>query len=550
MRSARGRRRLSEASPAFFDTYYCGMTAAPHRTAWLEAVVASFRGAQLTNEQQRILLLGPRKHGKTELMITLCVMLICMFRDIRILIITPNEGHAKKRLRRIRKLLETERIKADWCSDPEAGYGPLRHEKLTERNWGATSIEVVRDSIHVEPTIEVMGAGGEPTGGHYDVILFDDVETPKRVNTSALRQATWDWYEGTVVALLEICGLMFAIGTRKHFHDLYSRWIDGTDWDVIEDSAIQEMPSKIKPIYEVSPTGRKRLVRFELSDDYKVLWDEGRPIQWLLRIKYAIDDHTFAREFQNEVQDAKNAQIKLPWIRAAQTRGAQYSLYVGAGEEGAPEWPDDLVVIQAWDLSLVDDPVHAKEADTDFAVGLTVGWQPSTELRWLMGFVRERGLDPEELEAAISDEHDQWPARTTDGLAPFVRAVVVERNSFGAIHTWGLIKRTRLPIVPHHTGRNKADPYRGLPVVRHAWQHHGWVLPSRTAEDRDALRPFVTEHHRFGLEKHDDCFLADWIFESGLMAIAHNWEQDQRRTARLAVRRARRKAQAERRVRP
>ena len=43
-----GRRALAAASPAFFDSYYCGMRSAPHRSRWLATLVETIEATIAT----------------------------------------------------------------------------------------------------------------------------------------------------------------------------------------------------------------------------------------------------------------------------------------------------------------------------------------------------------------------------------------------------------------------------------------------------------------------------------------------------------------------
>ncbi len=563
--TAPGRRLLSEHSPVFFDTYYCGMEPIPFRKKWVKRAADLYDEAKLTQDQRKLLLLGPRKHGKTESVITFCLRTVARDRNVRILIVSNKEGNAKKRLKRIKRLLGKKKITNDWCSgDPNEGLGPFRDR---DSQWTSTAIEVIRESDAIDPTIEVVGIGGAITGGHFDVIIFDDVEDPKRVKTAAARKETRDWYEGTVVPMLEPDGFMLVIGTRKHYRDLYAHMMDDLSFETIHDRAFVSEPDLVRPIHEVRG-GRRVMVSVEWEGG-EALWprsnigpqSQKRGMGYLVRVKMSYQDpKLFAREWNNDVMPDEDRLFKGAWFQAGMELGRGLSLYTGSGDPSSSEpadacaWPDDLVVVQAWDLSLVLDERAAHEGNRDFAVGLTWGWSPSTDQRYLMGLRRFRGKDPDYIQDAMVEERLRFPRWMPgwEGKVPFVRAVGVEKNSFGVIHSWGLSRRMtpygKLPVVPHiTTGKAKADPHEGLPHMQHVWKTCGVVLPSKTEEDRVITLPLREEHEGFGVEDHDDTVLAAWIAECILTVIISGWDSGERRRARREARASRREARRQRR---
>ncbi len=529
-----GRRKLAKHSPAFFDAYYCGMEPAAHRQRWMKRAIGAYVRGQLKEMRQNLLILGPRKHGKTELMVTLICLFILLNRDIRILVICSTEDNAKKRLKRIKHVLKSPRVQADWC---DATGEPLLPEKRTDQQWASTGIEVLRDAAHIEPTVEVVGIGGSITGGHYDVIFLDDVEIPKLVKNATMRQATRTWLREVVYPMLSTVGFLCALGTRKHYDDLYSHLLKDPAWGVTpewERKAIIKEPAKAEPIYEIRE-GRRELVGFNVEGDYEVLWPEWRDIHYLLRERHGTSTAVWSREYQNQVQSDEGRLFKIDWLDAAEKRGKLVSIYDGP-------FPDDLVVVQAWDLALVTDAKQAQATDSDYTVGVTWGWDPATDHRWVLGLYRNRGIDPDEMLHTILSEFERWPRHAPDGVSPFIRSVAVEKNAFATIHTWGLTTHhPGFPLVPHTTtGKNKADPYEGLPIMQHVWEKQGVVLPSRTLEDEAATLPLRAEHEGFGLEAHDDTVLACWIAERVLRVFIAQYKIAMKRIEEAARRRGRR----------
>lgn len=550
-----GRRRLSRSSISFFDSHYCGMEPTEHRKKWLTKIDRARTRAKEKCRQEKILLLGPRKHGKSETAVTICTRFICEDRAVRILLIGSTAGQASKRLRRVKKLLESKRVEDDWCSGSiKDGLGPFRNRGS---KWGDYSLEVVRPievEDHIDPTMEASGRDGAITGGHFDIIILDDVEDVKHVKNSRIRAETKEWFQEIVFPILEPDGLLLVIGTRKHRDDLYNFFMDPhMGFDVIHNRAILEEADHVEPIFEMVD-GRRKLVDVKVTGG-RVLWPRSdigpesrrRGIEYIYRVKLSYPDpKLFTREWQNEVLDDEDRMFKSPWIRAGMLLGQDVSLYTGLAPRPIVfppkhggyrvKWPD-LIVVQAWDLSLIFDEKDAEDKDSDWTVGITAGWEPATDKNWLMGIRRQRGLDPDEMEDLIIEERLRFPQYDPrrPGV-PYVRAVGVEKNSFGAVYLWGLTKRMtpygKLPLVPHTTtGSNKADPWEGVPAMKHMWKTQGVVIPSATQADNIETLPLREEFADFGVAKHDDTVLAFWIWSCIMRIVKADWIRTNRRRA-------------------
>jgi phage terminase large subunit-like protein len=501
--TAPGRRALSGHSPVFFDTYYCGMRWAAHRERWLSLFEEMQTEASMTRQKGHLLLLAPRDHGKTEALITYTARAICQNRDVRILWISASAGQAEKRMRRVKALLESDEIKADWCSDPGAGFRPWR--ETDEQKWGATQVYVARTLQSVDPTIEAVGSGGAVTGGHFDIILCDDLEDDRTTYTAGQRSKTREWFNGTVRPMLVPGGVMITVGTRKHHDDLYGHMLQDAGFRVIEDKAISQWPDSHHFDMVRDEHGRQRIKNVVIEGDGAVLWEAERPLDYLLRERNSIGQRLFSREFQNEVQDDSAAAVKWAWIEHAMALGSGLSLYQ------APEGVQGLDVVQGWDLALVTDAKAAETRDTDYTVGITWG-KDSNGTRYLLGICRKRGMSPAQLNAVVVQEYNRFVQL---GLRP--RAVAVEKNNFGELHFLGLQRTTDLPLKAHiTTGKNKADPWDGVPSLSVLFENGKVVLPSAGERDREIIEPLTRELWGLGRETHDDTVMALWITETVL----------------------------------
>ena len=500
-----GRRSLSRVSPAFFDTYYCGMRRANHRDKWLTTINSEIAQARETGVKAKFLILAPRDHGKTEAAISIVCRELCLDRDIRILWISESQGQSEKRMRRIVSLLQSARIQEDWTTCPEEGARRFGDDST----WRANILYLDRERASVDASLECIGAGGSVTGGHFDLIMCDDIQDDRNTYSAGVRSKTRDWWRGTIAPMLSRGGALVCIGTRKHHDDLFGHIIDDPTFRLMHDRAIEKWPDKYEYLRDVDGNGRE-IIKGVAVEGGRALWPEERPLDYLLLERRTIGTRLFEREFQNQVTDESSAAFKMAWLDGAVERGAPYRL---------GEIPPQVVdIVQGWDFSLVTDPKGAQERDTDFTVGITWGRDDQGN-RYLIDIFRRRGMSPTELQARVSGEYAKFGAR--------VRVVAVEKNAFGELHYLGLQRSTDLPLKGHIThARNKADPWEGVPALSVLAENGKLIFPSARDSDRERLEPLIHELYSLGKARHDDTVMALWIAETWLRKSAFTYVLD------------------------
>ena len=525
------RRRQSGRKPEFFDTYYCDMIAAPHRTGWFRTIDEAGADARNGGRKMGVLFLAPRNHGKSEAAVTIILRAICMDRNVRILLVGESQTQAVKRLARVKALMETPKVVEDWCSDPDNGFKPFRTETA---KWTEAQITVDRDRISIDPTVTAVGTGGAITGGHFDLVIFDDVESPESASTANKRRETRDWMTGTVWPTLERGGVLVAIGTRKHADDLYNHMKEHPFFQVIEDPAIYridpetgERKAYIPEHKVITKTikGKEIIERVECDDpEAHVLWHDPdidpssplvRDLNFLLSERFSMGPAQFAREYQHEVIDDESALVKMEWLKKAMERGKHLSLYEKPwavdleGEETG--LPFDPIIVTAWDLSLVTDKKRAEELNRDFSVGTTWLLDRNTNTRYLVGLNRFRGVGPQELERRVIQEHQFF---CDLGMPPV--QVRVEHNAFGELY-YSSLAGSGLPLMAHIThSANKNDAVTGVTSIRAILDKSRVVLPTRDMRSKELVQHLVEEVYLLGRTGHDDIVMSWWIAETAL----------------------------------
>jgi len=512
-----GRRWMVKASPGFFAHYYLGRDFVAHQDRWYDMFM----------QHRRLLLLAPRGHGKTEALVRVFAeSRICVDRSVRILVISKTKDEARKRVDQVRRDLESNsRIIEDFGSFSPRVVPDSRNRRpgRSSERWSSTQFYVTGRKSSRDATMESVGVGGAITGGHFDLIILDDPIELSDARSQAKRDSVWDWFQGTVLKLVEPHGKVVVIGTKKHADDLYGRIIAGDGrFEAITDRAIpdEEWLSRGEWKYLTRKGEGGRVVTYGaevIGERTEPLWPERWSLENLL-LEYKESSLTFMRELQNRMMDDAKTVFKRAYFTGGTVESLPGIVLPGCYEPtytlsppGAEYRPHPalahLHILQAWDLSLVDSKEKAERDDSDFMVGLTIGYDPSTEERWLLGFYRDRGVLPSQVTGAIKLECARF------GGGGQVRFVAVERNAFGRLHELKLRATTALPLVGHTTGKNKADPDDGVFKLVGLLENGKWRIPTGDLYSRQVAQLVENEFVGYGVESHDDIVLASWIAE-------------------------------------
>lgn len=155
-------------------------------------------------------LLLPRGHLKTTF-VTEAFAMQCIMKNpnVRILIANQVWDRARDILRAIKGHLEGSQLKYI--------FGDFVSAK-----WNEDQIIVrQRDKSLKEPTINTTGVESEQTGGHYDVIILDDLTGLQNSQTPEQREKT-KRFRRSMFNLLDPGALLIEIGTRWHLDDTFA----------------------------------------------------------------------------------------------------------------------------------------------------------------------------------------------------------------------------------------------------------------------------------------------------------------------------------------
>lgn len=164
----------------------------------------------------RKLLLLPRGHQKSTIFtVALTIQEILKNPDIRVKIISATWPLAKDLLHQTKSILEQSAL-------PEI-FGPFLQPRC---RWTTDVIDVAQRTKWLkDPTISTGGIDTGKTGGHCDLMIFDDIVTPENTTTPEQVRKVVDGYQACL-PLLDPGGKLLIIGTRYVMADIYGYIIE------------------------------------------------------------------------------------------------------------------------------------------------------------------------------------------------------------------------------------------------------------------------------------------------------------------------------------
>ena len=152
--------------------------------------------------------------------------------DITVCIYSYSSALARKFLKQIKDALESKRKLINLF--PEILFDDINKPSWQDENgdihqmvWSTEAIKVKRNSSAKENTVEASGLViGQKTGGHYNLLIYDDVVTPDSVTTSDMIQKTTKQYEMSLNTVSSGDCKIRMVGTFYHYNDTYCQILE------------------------------------------------------------------------------------------------------------------------------------------------------------------------------------------------------------------------------------------------------------------------------------------------------------------------------------
>jgi hypothetical protein len=468
------RRLMFESFPLFMsrlvDPAGRPLEVAPHHELWAKDLATS----------DRVVLLAPRSHGKTLLVLsyvlwrfwrhgrspTTCEPLPGPAGAYEVALLSATRAQALEHVATFKDLLLAN----------ETLLGPLPAPGQPGTTWSATKVRLNRGQ-----TLLARGYRTSTRGMHPALLILDDSLSDANSGTERQRDLTWRYFTGTLLPMRP--GQVIVIGTAFHRDDL---------------------------LHRLGPAGPGAALgfawhRFTALDPGTgaVLWHR-HPFEVLERLR-AADPLTFSREFQNDPRD--DAASMFPHELTARALAADLTYL--------PRYrcrPGEAVVF-GLDLAV------GEAASADYTVLVVAALDLATLRRRVLRIWRVRGLD---LAAQV--------ALVRRACADYdVTLGIVEENGF---QRWLLQELRRHPetagrIFGHATGMERSSLEDGIPALKLSLQDGLWTLPCGDPASAPLAQAWQAElaafgwrdGHLTGVGEHDDLVLATWFVERAVRRV-------------------------------
>lgn len=205
---------------------------------------------------------------------------VCRNRNIRILLVMNTATNASQKLGEIAGHIEGNEMLRRLFPEIIPDFKKVK--------WTGEAIEVNRERIWPEATVEAIGVGGKVVSRHYDLIIKDDMVSIESGSDEDIRvlsdqiQKAINWHQYSVSLFISpAVAQQIVVGTRWAFNDLIGH-IENHELDCFDQFRYGCTYSK------------------DLEEGAKPLWPERFPLETLRQIRKTQGAYKFACQYMNK----------------------------------------------------------------------------------------------------------------------------------------------------------------------------------------------------------------------------------------------------------
>ena len=163
--------------------------------------------------------------------------------ELRVLLACETEGRAAKHVRWVETQWESNTIlRGLW---PHKVWDNPQKES---KKWNERELLLPRAKDFADVSLQAIGVGGAITGGHFDVMVKDDLTTIEAANSPIVMQTAIDWHIASRALMDDPDkSLEFVVGTKWAVHDLPQHIIDNDPTVEMRKHSIVEDGKPIMP---------------------------------------------------------------------------------------------------------------------------------------------------------------------------------------------------------------------------------------------------------------------------------------------------------------
>lgn len=399
--------------------------------------------------------------------------------------------------------------------------------------WQAGAFVVAQfDDVELSEKERTWSAFGRATtflGTRVDFVIWDDAYDPTQVRTLQAHEELFGWWDDIAETRLEPGGLFILQGQRLGPDDLYRYALDkrapGPDDEVDLDGEFEPEMSGSKYHHIVFPAHfedrckgaaghRKDAAPYPegcLLYPRRLPWSKLRLVQENTPDKYEV-------VYQQNDVSLSEVLVKPLWVSGGEDLEGTYP---GCWDKDRRLWelPKNLMGETLFVASVDPSPKNFWAVQA-WALNRDPSGQETRYLLDLEGvkMASDQFLDWNAAEGCWTGLAEDW-MRLSTARGMKIGTWIVEVNAFAknlfeADHVRRWQARWNVDLLPHTTGRNKADEQLGVPIIRNRWKYGQVRLPGHNDARLQALK-LVQEVTRWrpNVKQRDDQVMAEWFFE-------------------------------------
>lgn len=270
--------------------HYDKMNAQPHveMCDFIESLIPHvLAGTTHTGQQTKGLMLVPRGCFKTTIgTVSLAIHVLERNPNARILIYSHTWDYSMQILQEIKHHLENNETFIELFGDWKEG----------SQLWDRQAIKIgLRTEAKKEPSIDTAGADKSKNGGHYDLIICDDLHEERNSANATQRAKIWNLIQN-IGPILEPGGTLLVTGTRWDERDAYSKILE-LNTKVEKENARLRLQDSHKPL---THQPYKTLIRAAFQPDLTLYAPTILTDEVLAQKRLELDDKKFAKFYLNK----------------------------------------------------------------------------------------------------------------------------------------------------------------------------------------------------------------------------------------------------------
>lgn len=465
---------FEEFDQRYFGSWVCPDCEVHHPTPQFHRDIV----AALESDEKRLVINMPPYHAKSTLVtVKNSVYTLVKNPNHRRIIVSKSLPFARTFLHSIDQLLTNPDLYGEGPNLIE-DWGPFKSESKNSV-WSKEQIYVSgRVTAEKDPSIQVLGVGGQIYGRRADDIVCDDIADVENQTNPARVAQMLTWLDKEALSRIGRNGKMRWVGTRVHPGDVYSFLTKRPTYKVLQFPCI------------LDDTLETTLWPDHFPYDAAVIRrEEMKPAEWQL-------------VYQN---------VDVPGMGASWT------------EEMLEQCKDLSRVVgqydPAWRLILGLDLAGGSK-DSGYTAGVVTGVDLRTGKRFLVDLFNEKSMKAPRLRDQILDFADEYPLYEVRVEVNGLQSQIVQYNE-------ELVQALALRgvrVVPHTTHKNKWDSEFGVEAMAPLWSASMMSVPWGNAPSARKMQQLIEQLLIFPMGMVSDLVMASWFADLGcrdLLKRAH-----------------------------